>query len=128
MRASNCVGEFADAFFVGAAHHKGAYAVVENLFHGHDFAADVWLASHHHIEALIEHNFGAALQGLVVNIGVQAYPHLAAARGNVDGAVVVLANDHAVCRRRLGELGDLVAKRRDVLSCLAERVAELLVL
>ena len=79
MRASNRVGEFADAFFVGAAYHKGADAVVENLFHGHHFAADVWLASHHHVEALIEHHFGATLQRLVVNIGVQAHPHLAAA-------------------------------------------------
>ena len=79
MHASNGVGEFADAFFVGTTHHKCADAVVENLFHGHHFAADVWLASHHHVEALIEHHFGATLQRLVVNIGVQAHPHLAAA-------------------------------------------------
>ena len=54
--------------------------------------------------------------------------HLASAGEHVDGAVVVLADDHAVRRRRLGELVDLVAERGDVLARLAEGVAELLVL
>ena len=64
----------------------------------------------------------------MVDVGVQPDPHLAAAGEHVDRAVVVLADDHAVGRRRLGELVDLVAERGDVLARLAQRVAQLLVL
>ena len=59
---------------------------------------------------------------------MQADAHLAAAGEDVDGAVVVLADDHAVGRRRLGELVDLLAERGDVLARLAQGVGELLVL
>ena len=60
--------------------------------------------------------------------GCEADLHLAAAGEDVDGAVVVLADDDAVRRRRLGELVDLVAQRGDVLARLAQGVAQLLVL
>ena len=60
--------------------------------------------------------------------GCSADPHLAAAGEHVDGAVVVLADDDAVGRRRLGELVDLVAQRGDVLARLAQGVGQLLVL
>ena len=60
--------------------------------------------------------------------GCSRHLHLAAAGEDVDRAVVVLADDDAVRRRRLGELVDLVAQRGDVLARLAQRVAELLVL
>ena len=63
-----------------------------------------------------------------VDVGVRRDLHLAAAREDVDRAVVVLADDHAVGRRRLGELVDLVAQGGDVLARLPQRVAELLVL
>ena len=63
-----------------------------------------------------------------VDVGVRRHLHLAAAGEDVDRAVVVLADDHAVGRRRLGELVDLVAQRGDVLARLAQGVAELLVL
>jgi len=61
-------------------------------------------------------------------IGLHGDAHLAAAGVHVDGVVVVDAEDGAVARRRLGELVDLVAQRRDVLARLAQRVGELLVL
>ena len=60
--------------------------------------------------------------------GCSRHLHLAAAGEDVDGAVVVLADDDAVGRRRLGQLVDLVAQRGDVLARLPQRVAELLVL
>ena len=47
---------------------------------------------------------------------------------DVDRAVVVLADDHAVGRRRAGELVDLVPQRGDVLARLPQGVAQLLVL
>ena len=53
--------------------------------------------------------------------------HLAPARQNVDGAVLVLADDDAVRRRRLGELVDLLAQRGDVIASLAQGVGQLLV-
>ena len=59
---------------------------------------------------------------------MERYPHLAAAREHVDGAVVVGLEEGAVGRRRLGELVDLLAQRRDVLACLAQGVGEFLVL
>src|SRR3546814_21196599 len=47
---------------------------------------------------------------------------------DVDGAVLVVAEEGAVRRRRLGELVDLLAQRRYVVARLAEGVGELLVL
>jgi hypothetical protein len=64
----------------------------------------------------------------VLDVGMQLDLHLAAAGEDVDGAVVVLAHHHAVGRRRLGQLVDLVAQRGDVLASLTQRVAQLLVL
>ncbi len=61
------------------------------------------------VEALVEHDLGTAWQVLVVDLGVQTDSHLATAGEHVDRAVVVLAHDHAVGGRRLGELVDLVA-------------------
>ena len=63
-----------------------------------------------------------------VDVGVDVDPHLAPLGEDVDGAVVVLADHHAVGGRRLGELVDLVAQRGDVLARLPQRVAQLLVL
>ena len=64
----------------------------------------------------------------MVDVGMQTDAHLAPAGEHVDRAVVVLADDHAVRRRWLRELVDLVAERRDVLARLAKGVAQLLVL
>ena len=63
-----------------------------------------------------------------VELGVQRDAHLAAGREDVDGAVVVGAEERAVGRRRHRELLDLFAQRGDVLARLAERGRELLVL
>ena len=80
-----------------------------------------WRASDH-VEALVEHDLRAALEVVELDLGVEADPHLAAARQHVDRAVVVLADHHAVGRGRLGELVDLVAQRGDVLARLTKRV------
>ena len=65
---------------------------------------------------------------LVAELGVDRHPHLAAAGEHVDRAVVVVPEQRAVGRRRLGELVDLLAERRDVVARLPQRVGELLVL
>jgi Mrp family chromosome partitioning ATPase len=71
------------------------------------------------VEALVENDLGAALELVVVDLRVEPDTHLAAAREHVDGAVVVLADDDAVRRRRLAQLVDLLAQGRDVLARLA---------
>ena len=128
VHAAQRVGQLADALLVGAADHHGAHAVVDQLLDGHDLAGDLRSAGLHDVEALVEHDLGATRQLLVIDVGVQPDAHLATAGEHVDGAVVVLADDHAVGGRWLGELVDLVAERGDVLACLTQGVAQLLVL
>ena len=128
MDTAQRVGELADPLLVGPPDDEGAHAVVEQLLDGHDLAGDFGMTGLHDVEALVEHDLGPARQLVVVDVGMQTDTHLAPTGEDIDGAVVVLADDHAVGRRRLGELVDLVAKRRDVLARLAKCVAQLLVL
>jgi hypothetical protein len=89
---------------------------------------DPGAAGHHHVERLVEHHLGATRQRVDREVGVHGHAHLAAAREHVDGAVVVVAEQRAVRARRLGELVDLFAQRRDVLARFTQRVRQLLVL
>ena len=66
--------------------------------------------------------------GSSFELRVHRHAHLAAAGEHVDGAVVVVAEQRAVGRRRLGELVDLLAERGDVVARLPQGVGELLVL
>ena len=68
------------------------------------------------------------MEQLVIDVGMQGDAHLATAREDVDGVVVVLADDHAVRRGWLRQLVDLVAQCGDVLTRFAQGVGELLVL
>jgi hypothetical protein len=61
-------------------------------------------------------------------ISDSASSHLATARKDVDGAVVVVTEERAVGGGRLGELVDLLAQGGDVLAGLTQGVGELLVL
>ena len=128
VRAADRVGEFADALLVGPSDDDDAHAVVHHLLHRDDLAGDLRIAGEHDVEALVQHDLGAAVEQLVVDVGVERDAHLASAREDVDRVVVVLADDDAVGRRRLRQLVDLVAQRRDVLARLAQRVRQLLVL
>ena len=128
VHAAQRISELAHTLLVGAAGDECPNTVVEQFLDGDHFAGDLGAAGMHHVEALVEHDLGAALQVVVLDLGMQPDTHLAPAGEHVDRAVVVLAHDHAVRRRRLGELLDLVAQRRDVLPCFSQGVAELLVL
>ena len=121
------VDQLDDALLVGPAHDEGAVAV-EALLEDHDLAGQVGAAGQHDVERLVEDDLGAAGEGLVGDLGVDGHADLAAAGEHVDGAVLVVADDRAVGRRRLGELVDLLAERGDVVARLAEGVGELLVL
>ncbi len=83
---------------------------------------------HHDVEALVEHDLGAAVQELVVDVGMQGHAHLSPTGQDVDGVVVVLADHDPVGGRRLRQLVDLVAQGGDVFAGLTERVRQLLVL
>jgi hypothetical protein len=122
------VGELGDPLLVGPADDERPAPVGEHLLEGDDLAGPVGLAGHHHVERLVEHDLLAADEARVAQLGVELDPHLATTGEDVDGAVVVVAEEGRVGRRRLGELLDLFAQRGDVLACLAQGVGELLVL
>ena len=121
-------GQLAHPLLVGAADHERALAVLEQLLEDHDLAGDLETAGEHDVERLVEHDLLAALEALDVDLGVHRDPHLAAGAEDVDGAVVVGAEEGAVGRRRHRELLDLFAQRGDVLARLAQGGGELLVL
>ena len=128
MHAAQRIRQLTHTLLIGAAHHEGPNPVVHQLLDGDDFARDLGVASVHDVEALVEYNLGATLEIVVFYFGMQAHPHLATAGEDVDRAVLVLADDDAVGAGRLSELFNLVAQGGDVLACLAQGVAELLVL
>ena len=122
------VEQLDDALLVGAADDEGAVAVVEALLERDDLAGELGRAGHHDVERLVEHDLAAPHQLVGVELGVDRDAHLAAAREDVDGAVVVAGQQRAVGRRGLGELVDLFAQGGDVVARLSQRVGELLVL
>ena len=128
MHAAQGVGQFADPLLVGPTDDHDPYAVLEYLFDRHDLAGLLATPGRDHIEALVQHDFGAPLQGLVVDRWRQIDPHLATIGQHVNRLILVLPDDHAVGRRRLRQLVDLIAQRRDVLACFAQGVRQLLVL
>ena len=127
MDAAHRVGELADALLVGAPDHQCPDAVLEHLLDRDDLASDLRRAGEDDVEALVEHDLGPDLQLEVIDLRMQRHLHLAAAGEHVDRAVFVLADDHSVRRRRLGELVDLLAQRGDVVAGLTQRVRQLLV-
>ena len=94
-----------------------------------DLAGDLGAAGEHDVERLVEHDLLAALRcPRRSTSGCTATRILRPAREDVDGAVVVGAEERAVRRRRHRELLDLFAERGDVLARLAQGGREALVL
>ena len=102
--------------------------VLELLLQGDDLAGELPVADEDHVEALVEDDLVALADGAGVDVGVQADPHLAAAREHVDRAVLVDAEEGAVGGRRLGELLDLLAQGGQLLLGLLQGEGQLLVL
>ncbi len=113
-------GELAHPFLVGPAHDQGAVLALEELLEHHDLAGHVGGSGQHHVERLVERDLLAAIHGVDVDLGVHRDPHLAAGGEDVDGAVVVGAEEGAVGRRRHRELLHLFPEGGDVLARLAE--------
>ena len=106
--------ELAHALLVGAADDHGAHAVVHHFLEGDDLAGVLGPAGLDHVVALVECDLGPEIEQLVLDVGVQLHLHLAAAGEHVDGAVVVLADHHAV---RVRWLVSLSTSSRRVAMC-----------
>ena len=123
------VGQLADPLLVGAADDQGAHAVVETSLIVTTSPVDLGRRGPSTTLKLSLSTTSAPRSSASWSMsGWRPTRILRPLVEHVDGAVVVLADDHAVGRRRLGELVDLVAERGDVLAGLAKGVAELLVL
>ena len=92
---------------VGVADDQGPVDP-EHLLELDDLALDLVGAGLDHVEGLVEHQLLAGLERLGVDVGMDVDPQLAPARGDVDGAVVVDAQEHPEARWRGGELLDLL--------------------
>ena len=128
LHADQRVGELADALFVGASDDERAPAVFEQVLERDDLAADFGSAREHDVERFVEDDLLALLDAFEIELGVHRDAHLAARGEDVDGVVVVGAEERAVRVRRHRELVDLFAQRRDVFTRLAQRGRESFVL
>src|SRR6267142_5002380 len=121
------LGDDADLVFVGAEGDEGALGV-ELFLEDDDLALDFVGGGLDDVEALVEDELLAGLEGFGLDGGMQVDLHLAALREDGDGAVLVGGQIDAVGRGRGAELVDLFLERGDLLARLVERVHELLVL
>ena len=129
VHAADRVGQFADPFLVATPDDDDAHTVVHHLLDRDDLTGDLGGSrASTTLKLSLSTTSEPRSSSLVIDVGVERDAHLAAAREDVDGVVVVLADDDAVRRRRLRELVDLVAQRGDVLARLAQGVRQLLVL
>ena len=128
VHTEQVVGELDHPLLVGPGVHDGAPAVLEELLQGDDLTGVLALAGQDHVERLVEDHFLAPAKLDPVDLGVHGHPHLATAREDVDGPVVVGVEERPVGARGLGELVDLLTQRGDVLLGLLQGVGQLLVL
>ena len=104
---------------VGVADDQGQ-STAEHLLELHDLALDLEGAGLDHVEGLVEHQLLAVLERLGVDVEVDVDPQLAAARGDVDGAVLVDADERPEARGQGGELLDLLLEGDDLLPRLPQ--------
>src|SRR3546814_5988787 len=76
-----------------------------------DLAGELRTARQHDVERLVEDDLAAAGEGLALELRVDRDAHLATAGVDVDGAVLVVAEEGAVRRRRL-EIGRAPCRER----------------
>ena len=128
LGAHHVLGELRHPLLVGPGVDDAAPPVLELLLQRDDLAGELAVADEDDVEALVEDDLVALADLSRVDVGVQTHPHLAAAREDVDRAVVVDAEERAVGRRGLGELLDLFTQRGQLLLGLLEGEGQLLVL
>ena len=128
LHAQHVLGELGHPLLVGPGEDDAAPLVLELLLQGDDLAGELPVADEDHVEALVQDDLVALADRAGVDVGVEADPHLAAAREDVDRAVLVDPEEGAVGGRGLGELLDLLAQRGQLLLGLLEGEGQLLVL
>src|SRR5262249_910384 len=121
------LGDDPDFFLVGAQGDEGALGV-ELLFEDDDLALDLVAGGLDDVEAFVEDELLAGLEGVGLDGGVQVDLHLAALGQDGDGIVLVSGEVDAVGRGRGAELVDLFLERGDLLARFVQRIHELLVL
>ena len=85
------VAQLGHPLLVGPADDQRPLAVLEDLLERDDLALALAAAGQHDVERLVEHDLGAPLERLGVDVGMEGDAHLAAAGEHVDGAVVGVA-------------------------------------
>ncbi len=128
LDAEHVLGQLGHPLLVGPGEDHAAPLVVELLLEGHHLAGELAVPDEDHVQALVEDDLVPLADGAGIDVGVQAHPHFAPARKDVDGAVLVDAEEGAVGGRRLGELLHLFAQRGQLLLGLLQGEGQLLVL
>ncbi len=121
------IGDDAHLVLVRAQGHHGALGV-ELLLEDDHLALDLVPGRLHHVQPLVQDQLLPRLEPLRLEGGMQVDLHLAPLGQDVDRAVLVRRQVHAVRRRRRAQLVDFLLQRGDLLPRLVERVDELLVL
>ncbi len=121
------VGDDPHLLLVGPQRHHRPLRV-QLLLEDHHVALDLVAGGLDDVEALVEDELLAGLEGVDLERGVLVDLHLAALGQDVDGAVLVGRQVDAVGAGWGAELIDLFLERGDLLARLVERVDQLLVL
>ncbi|CAB4966268.1 unannotated protein [freshwater metagenome] len=122
------LGEADDPLLVGVGDDQGTLAVGEDLLEHHDLADLLEVERGDDVERLVEHDLLAAHEAVELDGRADADPQLATPGEDVDGVVVVAAEEGAEAGRRLRQAVDLLLQRRDLVTGVAQRLRQALVL
>ena len=90
-----------DAFLVRMPDHEGAVAAFQQLFEHHDLTGALMAASCHDVHGLVEHDLLTVLELRDLDVRGDGHAQLSASGEDIDGAVVIAHEKHAVSARRL---------------------------
>ncbi len=116
-----------DAFLVRMPDHEGAVAAFQQLFEHDDLTGALMAASCHDVHGLVEHDLLTVLEFRDLDVWGDGHAQLSASGEDVDGAVVIAHEKHAVSARRLRESVDLLFERDHLVTSLSQRLGEALV-
>ena len=120
-------GEVGDVLLVAAADDDGPVGA-EPVLHLHDLARAVGVEDLDDVEGVVQDHLRAGAELVGVEVGGGHHAHLPARGHDVDGPVIVAADENPERGGRLGELLDLFGEGLDPLLLVAQGVGELLVL
>ena len=127
-RVAQRLGQPDHALLVRVRDDQGPVAVLEQLLEHDDFADRLVALRHHHVERLVQHHFLAGPQGVQLDRGADADPHLPAAGEHVGRAVLAGLQEDTEPGRRLGQPVYFLLERHDLIAGLPEGIRQPLVL